>query len=102
MKKNLRRLALAEGASLLVLVGIAMPLKHLANKPLAVRVVGILHGLLFLAYVVAVVDAYATRKLSGREAWIAFVASVVPFVPFVLAFRASQKDEDDDGEPPAR
>jgi len=89
----LRRIALAEGASLLVLVGIAMPLKHLLHRPLAVRIVGLLHGVLFVAYVVALVDAYATRRIRGREAWVALLAALVPFAAFVLAHRATQQEE---------
>jgi integral membrane protein len=44
----LRRIALIEGWSFLILLGIAMPLKYLADMPLAVRLVGSLHGFLFL------------------------------------------------------
>ena len=46
---RLRAVALAEGISFLVLLGVAMPLKYLADMPLAVRIAGWLHGLLFIA-----------------------------------------------------
>ena len=42
-------LSRAEGASLLALVFVAMPLKYGFDLPLAVRIVGMLHGVLFLA-----------------------------------------------------
>jgi hypothetical protein len=45
----LRRLCLIEGLSLLLLLGVAMPLKYLADQPLAVRYVGLVHGVLWLA-----------------------------------------------------
>ena len=45
---RLRLLSIVEGTSTLLLFGIAMPLKYLADMPLAVRIVGSLHGLLFV------------------------------------------------------
>ena len=47
--RALRTLAIIEGVSTLVLFGIAMPLKYFAGLPLAVRIVGSLHGALFVA-----------------------------------------------------
>jgi integral membrane protein len=46
--RSLSILALVEGASLVALIGIAMPLKYFADLPEAVRVVGMAHGILFL------------------------------------------------------
>jgi integral membrane protein len=37
---RLRAAALAEGVSFLLLLGVAMPLKYLADMPLAVRIAG--------------------------------------------------------------
>ena len=40
------------GVTLLeLLVGVAMPLKYLAGEPMMVRIVGSLHGLLFVLFV---------------------------------------------------
>lgn len=61
-----RVVALLEGASLLALFGIAMPLKYLADMPQAVRIVGWLHGVLFIWYVAEVADL-ALRKVWGRR-----------------------------------
>ena len=52
--RDLRAVALLEGASYLLLLGVAMPLKYLAGMPGAVRAVGSAHGGLFLLYVAAV------------------------------------------------
>jgi integral membrane protein len=46
-----RKIAFAEGVSFLVLLLIAMPLKYFANLPIAVTIVGGLHGFLFVAFV---------------------------------------------------
>ena len=79
--------AYGEGASFLVLLGIAMPLKYLAGLPLAVRVVGLLHGVLFLAYLLLVFEAVGAGRFTLRTAALAVLASVLPFGPFVFERR---------------
>ena len=59
--RALRRVAFVEGVSTLVLFGIAMPLKYLAGLPLAVRIVGSIHGFLFVALVVIIVERVTRR-----------------------------------------
>jgi integral membrane protein len=79
-----RSIALLEGASFVLLLGIAMPLKYLAGMPMAVKVVGWAHGLLFVLYVAALFDVASAAKWPlTRVAW-AFLASLVPFGTFVL------------------
>ena len=55
---SLRLVSLLEGLSLLVLLLVAMPLKHVYGLPAAVRVVGSIHGLLFLSFVGALYRAH--------------------------------------------
>ena len=81
---HLRLVALLEGTSFLVLLFIAMPLKYLADLPLAVRIVGSLHGGLFLLFLVALYRAASKRGWPRRRSLIAFVASIVPFGTFVF------------------
>ena len=81
---HLRLVALLEGTSFLVLLFIAMPLKYLADLPLAVRIVGSVHGGLFLLFLVALYRAASARDWPWRRSLIAFVASVVPFGTFVF------------------
>lgn len=79
-----RSIAWIEGLSFLALLFVAMPLKYYAGIPLAVRVVGMAHGLLFIAYVVLVGLLLASGTFSfTRAAW-ALLMSVVPFGTFVL------------------
>jgi len=81
---TLRIVGLSEGISFLVLLGIAMPLKYLAGRPEAVKIVGSLHGGLFLLYIVAVLWAARFRKWSWGYVAADLVASVLPFGPFVM------------------
>ena len=81
---SLRHLALVEGVSFLVLLGIAMPLKYLAGLPMAVKVVGWIHGLLFVLFCLALLRVMmATNWSFGRSA-VVFIASLLPFGPFLL------------------
>lgn len=79
-----RLIALLEGVSFLVLLFIAMPLKYAADMPLAVRVVGMAHGVLFIAYVLLLVDLFASKKFTASRCGIAFVASLLPFGTFAF------------------
>ena len=47
----MRRVSLLEGGTLLLLVLVGMPLKHLAGLPQATAVIGPVHGMAFLLYV---------------------------------------------------
>jgi integral membrane protein len=51
--RRLRAVALLEGVSYLLLLFVAMPLKYFWEMPLAVRIVGSLHGMLFIVFLAA-------------------------------------------------
>jgi integral membrane protein len=82
--RHLRLVAFLEGLSFVVLLFIAMPLKHLAAMPLPVRVVGSLHGLLFLVFLVTLFRAAKGRGWPLRRTALGLLASVVPFGTFVF------------------
>lgn len=81
---RLRVIGFWEGISFLVLLGIAMPLKYFAGWPLAVRVVGMVHGILFLLYLWAAIQTALERDWSWRRTALVFLASVLPAGPFVI------------------
>ena len=68
----------------MVLLGIAMPLKYLADLPMAVTIVGGLHGLLFVSFIIlAYVVKEETKKSFGWMAK-AFLVSIIPFGTFYM------------------
>ena len=81
---RLRLIGFLEGLSYLVLLGIAMPLKYYFDQPMAVRHVGMAHGVLFVLYVVAVFHAAFVRKWSFLKVLWALLASLIPFGTFYL------------------
>ena len=82
--RRLRLLSIVEGTSTLVLFGIAMPLKYLANMPLAVRIVGSVHGVLFVCLAIVFLLAIRRVPISTKLAAGGIVAAVLPFGPFVF------------------
>jgi integral membrane protein len=84
---RLRVIGLTEGISYLVLLLIAMPLKYYAGLPAAVTIVGALHGLFFVLYLLAVAHVTYVRRWSFGRVLGALVASLVPFGNFVLDMR---------------
>jgi len=80
----LRTIGNIEGISYLVLLGVAMPLKYLADMPMAVRIVGSIHGFLFVAFCWALLRVWAEHKWSIGKVVIAFLSSLVPFGTFWL------------------
>ncbi|MGF1482743.1 MAG: DUF3817 domain-containing protein [Opitutales bacterium] len=91
----LRVTALSEGVSYLLLLFLAMPLKYGAGWDLGVRVVGMVHGLLFIALCGVLIWAKRTSPLTWPLGWLVFFASLVPFGAFwadcrLKAFAAAQ------------
>lgn len=82
--RQLRWVGNAEGISFLVLLFIAMPLKYFFDFPMAVKVNGWIHGLLFMVYIVAVLRTAYLIKWDFTRVGIALVASLIPFATFVL------------------
>jgi integral membrane protein len=75
---RLRVVGFLEGVSFLVLLCVAMPLKYIWHEPLAVRVTGMAHGVLFLAYLWATLQAMLDYGWTWKRAALVALASLVP------------------------
>ncbi len=87
MKKTFswfRKVAFAEGISFLVLLGVAMPLKYFADMPMAVTIVGGLHGVLFVAFIVLAREVKSDYKKDFKWLIKAGIASILPFGTIVM------------------
>lgn len=89
-RRQLRQLELAaivEGTTLLLLVGIAMPLKYVTGSADAVHIMGPGHGLAFVAYCWVAVQSVAGGGWTRSEAMRLFLGALLPFGGlFNLAF----------------
>ena len=88
-----RKIAHWEGISLLVLLFIAMPLKYMWEMPEYVRVVGMAHGVLFIAFVVLSIIVTRQHNWNLSKFGFCFVASFVPFGTFYLDAKLLKKYE---------
>lgn len=82
--QDLRTAGIIEGWSYIVLLFVAMPLKYFANMPLAVRVTGMVHGILFILFMYTIYQAMNMAGLTQRQAIKVFIASIIPFGTFFL------------------
>lgn len=77
-------ISLIEAVSYLLLVFVAMPLKYMLGFGLAVSVVGMIHGVLFVVLLGQLVLAGFLTSWPKSRLWLLALASVVPFMPFFL------------------
>lgn len=87
-----RMIGLAEGSSFLTLLFIAMPMKYFMGMPEVVRVVGTIHGILFLIFVGQLARLHSSQHWDLRFSLYAFLASVLPFGTFVLDKHLREKE----------
>lgn len=82
--RQLRLVALLEGVSFVLLLFVAMPLKYYAGLPLAVRIVGLVHGILFILFVIALLRVSSSQRWPLSRAAMAFLSSLLPFGTLVF------------------
>ena len=80
---SLRLLGNIEGISYLLLLGIAMPMKYFFGFPMAVKIVGMAHGVLFIAYCLLLALQMRANKWNLLFGIYLFVATLIPFGTFV-------------------
>lgn len=87
--RRFRVMAYVVGALLLILVGVAMPLKYLGDQEALVAIVGPIHGLLYMVYLVVAFDlAVRGRWPFGRTVGV-LLAGTVPVMSFVAERKAT-------------
>ena len=83
LRRALHHIGLWEAISYLVLLLIAMPLKYIWHEASLVRVVGMLHGVLWLPYVGLAFIGALKKSWSWRIASYLFIASLLPAGPII-------------------
>lgn len=84
--KNIKlfgKLAIFEGYSFLALF-ITMPLKYFAEIQMPNKIVGMIHGFLFIAYVVFAFIVTMEQKWTLKRFALLFIASLIPFGTFYI------------------
>jgi integral membrane protein len=68
-----------EGLSLLLLVFVGVPVKYFFQDPLPVKILGPIHGGLFLLYIVMMIPVALDKKWGAFKVIKLLVASIIPF-----------------------
>jgi integral membrane protein len=89
---RLRLIAFLEGISLLILVGIAVPMKYAGNDPSLVKTMGPVHGLLFLLFILNTISVGIEFKWRFMETtWKVLLACIIPFGTFYIDWKILRK-----------
>ena len=82
---RLRIVAFLEGLSLIVLVFIAVPIKYLYHEPSLTKIIGPIHGGLFLLFLFNTLSVAVERKWKfSQTTWKLVVACFIPFGTFYI------------------
>ena len=88
----LRKAGIAEGISFLVLLGIAMPLKYLFQQPIAVKIFGWAHGILFVTFLFLAWEVKTDRNKSLKWFATAFLAAIIPTGTFFFDKKLKEEE----------
>jgi integral membrane protein len=84
MKKTFRIVSVLEGVSYLLLLFIATPIKYLAGIDSYVKLLGMPHGLLFIAYVILAIVLKYQLEWKSKTFVAVLAASIIPFGTFYI------------------
>jgi len=79
-----RIIAFAEGISYLLLLFIAVPIKYLLANDSFVKLLGMPHGVLFIAYVLLAIIFILKKNTPLKESIIILIASLIPLGTFYV------------------
>ena len=79
-----RIMAYLVGVGLMILVFIGVPLQYAANSPGVVKVVGPIHGALYIVYLLAAADLARRARFGLLQLAAMVCAGFVPLVAFVV------------------
>jgi len=86
-----RVMAYTVGTLLLVLVGVGVPLQAWAHSDLVVSVVGPLHGVLYIVYLIAAYDLARRARFTLLQLVAMVAAGLLPVLAFVIERRVSAR-----------
>jgi integral membrane protein len=89
---RLRTAGIAEGVSFIILLLIAMPLKYYYNQPMAVKIIGWIHGILFIAFVALAWNFKNDQDKKFKWFALAFAAALIPLGTFFFDKKLTQEE----------
>ena len=79
------------GIGLVILVFVAMPLKYFFGQPLLVAIVGMVHGFLYMAYIVITLLLAERCRWRPVDALVILVAGTIPLASFFAERRVTAR-----------
>jgi integral membrane protein len=88
-----RAMAYLVGTGLIILVFIGIPLQYGAHEPGVVKVVGPIHGALYIVYLLAAVDLARRARFTLLQMAAMVGAGFLPFLAFIIERRVTRRVE---------
>lgn len=89
--RTFRILGWLEGGSFLLLMFVGMPVKYMLGNPAVVKLLGMPHGILFIAYVLLANIIAEELHWNLKVRVFAFLAAVLPFGTFIFEHKHLNK-----------
>ncbi len=89
--KKFRIINKIEGYSFIILIFIAMPLKYMMGYPMATKLAGMTHGLLFMLFIYQLLEAMKDVPFNKKDATLYFILSLIPFGSFYIEKLCNRK-----------
>ncbi|WP_417237527.1 DUF3817 domain-containing protein [Bizionia sp.] len=83
--------AFLEGVSYILLLFIATPIKYLSDDPQYVKMLGMPHGILFIAYIILAIVISKKMEWSNSTLAKVLLASIIPFGTFYVEYHYLKK-----------
>ncbi|MFD2550836.1 DUF3817 domain-containing protein [Bizionia sediminis] len=87
MLQLFRLIAFLEGVSYVLLLFIATPIKYLSDDPQYVKMLGMPHGVLFMAYVIFALIISKRMHWNNSDLFKVLIASIIPFGTFYVEYK---------------
>ncbi len=84
MLKTFKIVSLLEGVSYILLLFVGVPLKYVGDNDVLVKLLGMPHGILFVAYVILALAIRSLLDWDLKTTFIVLIASVLPFGTFYI------------------
>lgn len=89
---RLRIISIIDAISFLYLLYCSIYLKYIMGDATAVRIPGMIHGVFFTLFCIALLDAMLHKKWTFKTAFLIGLTTLVPFLPFWLETWLKKQD----------
>lgn len=87
-----RIISAIEGLSFILLVFIAMPIKYVGENPHPVKVLGMIHGVLFIIFMISLFETKIKKTWNIPLMFQLFILSLIPFGAIFIEKKVKPKN----------